>query len=324
MLPDGWEERVSKSTRRIYFYNRSVVTPRLLRVQRAGHRQSQPPSQSKNNLPVCWACADVLALRRYTGQSTWEIPNGPPGSQNQAYGPAAVSAASVHQQYGNQGMGAPVPQQMVDPHGAAYLRQSAPMPAPGSSDYAMYTGATGTGANYGGASSYGAVANVIASNPYAYPQPQPLPYGVGGAPGAQAPDALRHSAIASPREHASAFASPRDANLTSPMHAHTPFSHRSRQSSLQSSLAPSPNTRAAFLAQQQSRSQQHSPLSTSLHSSRPTSAHAAPLNAAPGVYARQQGQENSFSRGAPAYPMPPAATALAPVPSGQLQSEAMM
>ena len=47
MLPDGWEERVSKSTRRIYFYNRSVVTPRLLR---AGHHH-QSPSQS--NLPVC-------------------------------------------------------------------------------------------------------------------------------------------------------------------------------------------------------------------------------------------------------------------------------
>ncbi len=216
-----------------------------------------------------------------------------------------------------------MPPQMMDPHGAAYLRQSAPMSASGSSDYAMYMGATSTGANVGGASGYAAGANVIASGPYAYPQPPQLPYGVGGVPGAQAPDALRQSSIASPLELQSAFQSPRE-HLASPMHAHTPFSHLSRQSSLQSSLAPSPNTRAAFLAQQQSRSQQHSPLSTSMHSSRPVSAHAAPHKAAPGVYARPQGQENIFTRGAPAYPMPPAANAVAPVPSGHLQSEAMM
>ncbi len=36
MLPDGWEERVSKSTRRIYFYNRFVVAV-ALRLLRAGH-----------------------------------------------------------------------------------------------------------------------------------------------------------------------------------------------------------------------------------------------------------------------------------------------
>ena len=265
----------------------------------------------------------MLGLCRYTGQSTWEVPNGPPSSQSQAYVPAAASAHH-QQQYTNQGMGATLQSQMQDPYGAAaYPRQSAPVSSPGSSDYAMYMGAVGTGANFGGASGYGAGANLMASNPYAYPQPQALPYGAGGAPGVQAPDSLRQSAFASPREH-----------LASPPHAHTPFSHRSRQSSLHSSLAPSPNTRAAFLAQQ-SRSQQQSPLGAPSHPIRPTSAHASPHNVAPGVFARQQAPANVaqpgvFARpqvqdmGVPAYPMPPVVNAPPPVPSGQLQSEAMM
>ena len=173
--------------------------------------------------------------------SKWEVPSSPDAQAQSRYAPAQqraygdLTAVSTHQHYGSQGMGAPMqPQMMVsqmDLYGASHLQQSAPMAlgggggkkygtfVSGTSDYAMYV--NGAGRDFGPV-------------PLSFPISQPQPYGTGGAPGALGYDQLKQTSAAwlSPGEH-----------LASPAHAVTPFTTRSRRSSLQSSLAVSPNTR---------------------------------------------------------------------------------
>lgn len=234
MLPDGWEERESQSTRRVYFYNRSFDwygLPFLRTFACVEHSRS--------------------GRRRYTGVSTWEIPSSPDAQAQSRYAPAKprayddLTAVSTHQHYGSQGMGAPVPPQMMasqmDVYGASHLQQSASMALgagggllkgtfmSGMSDYAMYV--NGAGGNFGSSNGYSPGASLY--SPYSFTHSQPLPYGTGGASGAPGYDQLKQTSAAwlSPGEH-----------LASPAHPVTPFSPRSRRSSVQSSVAVSPNT----------------------------------------------------------------------------------
>jgi hypothetical protein len=180
--------------------------------------------------------------------STWEIPSSPDAQAQSRYAPAQqraygdLTAVSTHQHYGSQGMGAPVPPPMMvsqmDLYGASHLQQSAPMAlgagggkkygtfVSGTSDYAMYV--NGAGSNFGRIA--------VSPGSISYTNSQPQPYGTGGAPGALGYDQFKlkqtSAAWLSPGEH-----------LASPAHPVTPFSTRSRRSSLQSSLAVSPNTR---------------------------------------------------------------------------------